>query len=46
MAGLKDAKDAVEKEAWFDYMVYIYVDNVLGKKPKKWVLKSIRNGGW
>ena len=45
MAGLKDAKDAVEKEVLLDYMVYIYADNVLEKKLKRWDLESIHNGG-
>ena len=46
MVGLKDAKDAEEKEVWLDYMVYIYADSVLERKLKRWDLESIHNGGW
>jgi hypothetical protein len=41
MVELKDAIDAVGKEALFDCMVYIFADNVSGKKLKKWDLKNI-----
>ena len=40
MAGSKDAKDAVEKEALSGRTAYICVDNVSERKLKKWDLKN------
>ena len=41
MAGTKDAKDAEEKEVSSELMDFIYADNVLEKKQRKWALKNI-----
>ncbi len=41
MVETKDAKDAEEKEGLSELMDFIYVDNVLEKKQKKWALKNI-----
>ena len=40
MEETKDAKDAAEKEALFEHMVYTCADSVSEKKQKKWVLKN------
>jgi hypothetical protein len=42
----KDVKDAEGKEASYDYMDYIYADNVSERKQKKWGLKNITKGGY